>query len=140
MGAPRDGVGHVVTDALAFPRELVDRFTNTAARLLVLFGGSPAKAPRGIRCSLAKLCDRPGDEPHRQACADERARHQSDQEAAVSALFHLSVHGFDTPASYVTRKATASGVHNGIDVRVFVTHAEWAREPIMTDSGTREPS
>jgi hypothetical protein len=55
MGAAGYGLGDVVTDALTFPGELVDRLTEASAGLLIMFGSPLAKTPGRIGHSLAKL-------------------------------------------------------------------------------------
>ncbi len=51
----RDSVGHVVADVLTFAGELVNRLTDTAAGLPILFGGPLPKTRRRMGDSLAKL-------------------------------------------------------------------------------------
>ena len=55
LSAARHCVGDVVTDALAFPGELVDHPPDTGARLPVLFGNPLAEIPGRFGHSLAKL-------------------------------------------------------------------------------------
>jgi hypothetical protein len=55
VGATRHCVGDVVTDALTFAGELVDRLTDTGAGLLILFGSPLAQTLRRIGHPVAKL-------------------------------------------------------------------------------------
>jgi hypothetical protein len=121
--AARDDVGHVVTNVLTFPGELVDRLTDTSAGLLILFGDPLPKTPRRIGHSLAKVRGRPWGEPHRQARADERARHESDHEAVLSMLLRVCVHVLVLLCQYLTRATDENDVHNGTRLQRLFLHA-----------------
>jgi len=73
-----DGVRHLVTNGLTFPRYLTHRVADVSAGSLMLFLGRVAKIARRARHPFAELGCRPRREVQREAGADHAARDDPD--------------------------------------------------------------